>query len=387
MEAHKKKKAGRKPKKQKDKNECCFFLDRHWLVRASSYNDMDTLIMAVLMGYGTGRNHQSTKWSARSGVTWGAISSWDKAHAAIGRLMEGGLVERFEEEKRDALGRVRYRYEIVHSENPEFICLPDSIVQGVHVRGQKIPPPLHQLKMTGNVLALRLLIELYHKHELPACGGSSVLWVPFTGETISKEVGAYTAWKFTAKHGETLSDKVRVDANFLSSYADCQKDFWNALEILLDLQLIEIVPHLFIGDTLSHPLRAMGRDDDDVEKKEQDVTLAAHKAVWCNADLVAARKARKEGIGIKKGFHSHPSVLEGVYYVPLRKHQSPEVRGIFRLKHRPRTKLTSQWYGCYHNEIPGYISAYNQIAESAEQALQALKSEPFHHPIRAVNSW
>jgi hypothetical protein len=385
MEAHKKKKAGRKPKKQKDKNECCFFLDRNWVAKVCSYNDMDMLIMGVLMGYGAGRNHRSTEWSARSGVTWGEISSWDKANTAIGRLMDAGLVERFVK-KKDALGRITYRYEMIYSENSEFICLPDSIVQGVRVRGQKIPPPLRQLKMTGNVVALRLLIDLYHKHELPACGGSSVLWLPFAGETISKEVGAYTAWKFTARHGETVRDKVRVLPNFLSSYADCEEEFWKALEILLDLHLIEIVPHLFIGDTLIHPLRVRGRDDDDVEKKEKDVTRAAHHAVWCNADLVAARTARTKGFDIQQGPRSHPSILEDVYYVPIRKHLSPEVRGIFRLKHRPQTKPTSQWYSRYHNEIPGSISTYNQIAESAEQAVKALKSEPYCPLITAVNS-
>lgn len=387
MEAHKKKKVGRKRKKQKDKNECCFFLDRNWVIKVCSYNDMDTLIMAVILGYGTGKNHKSTKWSARSGVTWGTISSWDKANAALECLIEGGLVERFEEGKRDALGRVRYRYEIIHSESPDWICLPDSIVQGVGVRGQKIPPPLQQLKMTGNVVALRLLIDLYHKHELPACGGSSVLWLPFEGETIPKEVGAYTAWKFTARHGETIRDKVKVDHNFLSSYADCEDAFWKALEILLDFRLIEIVPHLFIGDTLSHPLRATGRDDDDVEKKERDITLAAHHALWCNGDLVAARTARTKGMNIQQGARSHPSILEDVYYVPIRKHLRPEVRGIFRLKHRPQTKPTSQWYSRYHNEIPGAISKYTRIAESAEQALKALTSEPYCPLITEVNSW
>lgn len=381
MEAHTKKKAGRKRKKKKSKNECFFRLDGSQLPRVCKYNDMNMLIQYAVMVYGTGKDHRTSKYSARSGVNWGGISSWDKANAAIERLMKEGVVERFES-GRDADDRPMYRYDLKPSEEPDFIWLPDSIVQGVIVRGRKIIPPLQQLKSTNNVLALRLLFHLYQKHELVACGGTSALWVPYHGETIQCEVGAYSVWKFTEQYGETLRDKLIVDPRFLATYSDCEDDFWKALELLFDYHLVEIVPHLFLGDTLSHPLRATGRGDDELHEKEKEVTEAAHDAAWAMKDVVAARATRAQGIRVKPGGNSHPAILEGSYYVPVRKHISPEVRGVLRLKHRPQTLQTKQWYSRYHNEIPGYISAYRQLEEWAKQTLA---SEAFCAPIRAIN--
>lgn len=381
MGAHKKKKAGRKHKKQKSKNECFFRLDGSQLLRVAKHNDIDMVIQYVVMAYGTGRDHRTSKYSARSGVNWGGISSWDKANAAIERLMKEGVVERFET-GRDADNRPMYRYDLKPSEEPDFIWLPDSIVQGVSVRGRKMMPPLLQLKSTNNVLALRLLFHLYQKHELVACGGSSALWVRYRGETIQCEVGAYSVWKFTEHYGASLRDKVIVDPHFLAGYADCEDDFWKALDVLVDYHLVEIVPHLFFGDMLSHPLRAKGREDDELHGKEREATTAPHAAAWAMKDVVAARAARGHGIRGKPGGNSHPPIVEGTYYVPVRKHISPEVRGIFRLKHRPQTLQTTQWYSRYHDEIPGYISAYRQIEERAKQTLA---SEASGAPIRAVN--
>lgn len=269
-------------------------------------------------------------------------------------------------------------YEIVLPEKPEWICVPNSIVDGLN-KGSK-PSPLLQLKLVGNVLALRILIDLYSFLKLESVGGCSILSRPFHGEQIC-EWNAWKVWSFTD------TSRKAVDPTFFNAYGVSENEFWEAVNVLEEAGLIEFVPHLFRDGSKCHALRAEGRKSDAVEKLEMGAARAAHDAGCPILSIVSARTAARNEIPQwvirKEAQREHPPMISHRYIVPIRNRASVEVMAVARLTHRPHNSETGEWVRESCNLIPEYIRDYHQLAE---QAKETLNQEVFGETIRERNT-
>lgn len=188
MEVRQPKKRGPKPKKCRGR---FFYIEKNQWSQVCSYKVADMQSAYAIMARGAnGENHKTTEWSVNSVEKRLKIPEW-KAKAEIERLVNEGFLKRAGFVGEDTRRPI---YEIVLPEKPEWICVPNSIVEGLN-KGSK-PSPLLQLKLVGNVLALRILIDLYSFLKLESVGGCSILSRLFHAEQIC-EWNAWKVWSFT----------------------------------------------------------------------------------------------------------------------------------------------------------------------------------------------
>jgi hypothetical protein len=351
MEASHPKKRGPKPKKG---NGRFFAIDKHQWQRVCSYEDMNMAAAYFILGSGTnGKNHKTTKWSANAIRKYADLDKRE-TRRTITRLIECGFVQSVGDKP------LRPVYELALSDKPEWIWLPNSLVEGIKAEGREIDPPLRQLMNTGDVSVLRELVLLYYTHDLENAGGSSVLWKPFTSELVATWEHC-EAWRFEA------SDSIEIDPNYLGEYPDEQRaSVKKGLEIAAALGLIEFIPHVFIGGRMLHPLRAKGRRKDVVESKEIEPTEAAGKVVWEILELKQERAARSGGYD--HPMREAPPIDTTMYLVPIYRHTKGEVRAVARLRHRPNTSPTKKWVSNLCQEIPKWTARYEELAREVRKS-------------------
>lgn len=351
MKAHQPKKPGPKPKTFKGR---FFALDKIQWSRVCSYEDMNLAATYLILASGTnGKNHKTTKWSAHSIRKYAHLDKRE-TRRTITRLMENGFVQSVGDKP------LRPTYELVLSDKPEWIWLPNSLIEGVKAEGKEIDPPLRQLMNTGEIDVLGELILLYYTHDLENAGGSSVLWKPFKGELVATWEHC-EAWRFEP------SDRIEIDPTYLEEYPPERRNtVKRALEIAAALGLIEFVPHLFIGGRMAHPLRAKGRRKDVVEGKEIEPTEGACKAAW---EIIESKQERAARSGdYDYPMREAPSIDTTSYLVPLYRHAKGEVRAVARLRHRPNTSPTKKWVSNLCQEVPKCTRKYEELAKEVRQA-------------------
>lgn len=117
--------------------------------------DLDPIEQRVFDQIAAGQNWLSDK----GGKEWGYRNP---------RTVASGLVR-----KGRALDLGQNRYAAIHydpetASKPDWIWLPNSLIDGA---GANVAPPVELVRQTLNGAALRLLIDLYHAHELASDGG------------------------------------------------------------------------------------------------------------------------------------------------------------------------------------------------------------------------
>jgi hypothetical protein len=133
---------------------------------------MNAAAAYLVMACGTGRGNRTTSWSANALHEYCGIT-WERAKAVIGDLIHDRFVRR-------AAGHspAKPRYELlpfrkpeeVNEDNDSNIWLPNTIVTGTE-KGET--PPVQRLRSAGDVLTLRLFVEMYQVQNLRDDGGVS----------------------------------------------------------------------------------------------------------------------------------------------------------------------------------------------------------------------
>jgi hypothetical protein len=126
------------------------------------------------------------------------------------------------------------------------------------------------------------------------------------------------------------------------------QDFWAAVEVLIELGLIERVGLLLDGEDdeaeVIHPYGFLGG-----ENPEKQLAQAAHRA---GCSLLADWQIQSAKT---KGYERLVPVLRHVAHVCMRE--------VYRLKYRPHTSATAAWYAEMQRTAAEYLPRYEAMIE------------------------
>lgn len=209
------------------------------------------------------------------------------------------------------------------------------------------------MRQTGDVWALRLLVDLYSVHNLRDDGGISParLRLKFERRVVG-QFGVYTIWAFKPEHqrvtfnGELKVHKARPRATPESS-------FWTSHLLLEQTGLLSYIPHIWDNDPTTgdmaaaeilHPYGMAGYGGEAIE---MEIGRAAHEA--------GRRMAYAEKVAAAEydGFH---------YLCPIRSSiPNACMVGVARLRYRPHTSRTGAWMTRLRETSPTLVREFEAL--------------------------
>lgn len=358
----------------------------------------------VVLARGSGRDNKTSAWSVNSIEKYTGISR-GRAKKAIECLIESGYLQRtgtatrprykllswdeshscerqplspLEQEaialvsageslltrQKHAAYRAENKGWLRHSANSGYEMVPDGTKENLVwlpntlvIGAADETPPLERVRQTGDVMVLRLLVDLYHSQNLREDGGISRSVIYREWERFeAAQYGEFTVWGFT--HGDsTTACQCDVVKAHWDNDAETSKEkyapFWPRLHSLEDCGLIEWVPCLFESDDadaeIIHPLV-----DDDSGSLEDRLGRAAQQAG--NSMLTEMQHERA---------YEHRGVT---LVVPIKRHMANvQLISVARLRYRPHTKLTAAWWAETNTVCEAHISEYEALESRASQ--------------------
>jgi hypothetical protein len=308
----------------------------------------------LVMARGTGPDNVSTLWSAHALETYTNVSR-RRAKTAKETLLKSGCVKQVKGGNHPA-----YKIKRPKNENPkqDLIWLPNELVTGLDIGVS----PLERVRQTGDILCLRLLIDLYDDHNLiDDCGISRHLVREKYERKRIAESGACIIWGFTKLHPVCNSHHPSVDIHSrLLTDKEIQtgkhdyEDFFQRIFHLINLGLISFFPHLCESNEpdaeIIHPL---------IDAYTENCLLGS-----------IAHDTALSMLNEKYYFEAE----NWDYLIPALSHmQNIHVVGIGVLRYRPKTKLTAAGYANNLNATKHWVKAYEDMTEHPE-ALSMLKN-------------
>lgn len=324
---------------------------------------VNAAVAYLVLARGTGPDQATTRWSVAAIERYTGIPRL-RAATAIKALEDYPLIAVEERGKRP-----KYRLLPAHKvlgtrakkgADPDWIWLPNELVTGA---ASEIPP-VELVRQGQDVMVLRLLVDLYHDHNLAEHGGVSpfVVRKQFKRSRIGQR-GQYVAWGFRDdglsawRDGAVVPHAIPAENSHRGEWsADA---LWPRLNALQDLGLVEVVPFLFESDSKDaapiHPLNMRAPEG----SLEGQLARAAE-----DAGMVVVTEGQLD-IAVRDGFD---------VIVPVPRHvANVALIGILRLLYRPRTRMTSAWQADLQEKTPGYLAKYREICESAAPTLLAAR--------------
>jgi hypothetical protein len=381
-----------------------FAVDRRIWAKVCVPGMMNEAIAYIVQARGTGRDNRTTAWSVESIERYTGISR-HRAAAAIKtlqakgftRLLRGGTKPKYELvplcelpgcDPRQALSYLegmavdRVRKGLALSVNlhnrarravekgwlveregafaiapapeikPYLIWLPNELVDGAASE----MPPLELVRQTQDPMTLRLLIDLYHAHNLREDGGVVRRLMRKEYERVKVGEGAqYTVWGFSISREYVTWEAGLTSPHRREKLTEGEQkagenpgiDFFRRTKQLNDLGLIEWVPHLIESAEESgeiiHPLN-MGHS----ESIEDRLGRAAYAAGYVLVTEGQYDWAVENGID---------------QLVPVPRHiANVQMVGIARLRYRPHTRMTAAWWAELNVNAEKHLAQYATMA-------------------------
>ncbi len=319
--------------------------------------DMNLAAAYLVLACGTGRDNRTTSWSANSlhehcGITW------ERAKTAIDDLIHDGFVSR-------AAGHSssRPRYELlspgtsdeVNDNSGPIIWLPNSIVMGT---GKGETAPVHRLRSAGDILAMRLFVEMYHAQNLRDDGGISPRIIRANYErSYVGEQGAYAVWGFKFAQ-QQIFWKGPLGAHEASPNVAGQHPVWISIGLLEKMGLLSFIPHIFENDSpaaeIHHPYGVGTQGEEPIETEIGEAADAVARAM-CPEWII--ENAENEGFE-----HFCPA---------SRTMPNIQMIGVARLRYRPHTSRTAAWYAQLHEFGSAWIEKYQHLPLKARSSAAA----------------
>jgi hypothetical protein len=231
----------------------------------------------------------------------------------------------------------------------ELIWLPNTLVTGA----QSEASPVKRLRSRGDIWALRLLIDLYHAHNLSADGGISREVLRQTYErTKYGHRGRHVVWGFTRKEG-FASPHSSTEAFWDRQAAEKLErvPIWEAVQTLISTGLLVVVPHLVENASpICEPIHGYGWEGSG-ELLEQNLGEAADEAA-------------RYMLGEERLYTAE--TVDGVEMMaPVWETQANvQMVGVYRLTYRPHTRLTSDWYRRMNEKAAEWLETYKRLGPS-----------------------
>ncbi len=388
-----------------------FRIDSRIWAKVTAYG-MNEAVAYLVLANGTGHSNTATRWSTKSVMGYAAIG-WERAKAAIERLIAGGFIRRaashtdsrpryelatyrelvehesaknppaapdyYEREflrdlqavkqptnkkgfkqaerlrergllSRDAEGIYKLPEPVTEGSSEYSIWLPNAIVTGTS-HGEE--SPIQRLHSAGCIWTLRLFVDLYTAQNLRDDGGisKSLIWQTFDREKIGEQ-GAYTIWAFKPDniYHWLFTGPFIAHADRKKVDPKDQSPTWVSLQLLERMGLISFVPLIFENDTdTAEPIHVYGLGQAAEVSIEREIGAAANRAARAMCLPSKLQKAELE---------------EFRYYCPILS-TKPTARmvGVARLTYRPRTKRTAAWFAELHQNGAVWIETFGKLAE------------------------
>lgn len=296
---------------------------------------LNSAIAFLVLARGTGADNSTTSWSAQSVVSQGI--SWRRSQQAILALENAHLATNSTERGK----RKRPTRKLsVPSDLDQALWLPNSLVDGVG----GAESPIARLRRAQNVEWLQAFVELYGMHDLAGDGGlpRTLVRQRFHG-THFADAGQFHIHGFEA--GKVTCDEIGPLARFRKGHkVNDEWPVWTFLNALQRMGLLEVVCYLAESDSdeseLLHPLTG--------DERALRVAAAIDVAIDSKGEWITYERERRDYR----------------YVIPvLRDFCSPAVFGIYRLTHRPHTKLTKAWYAKHSEACERFARVYDAIAK------------------------
>lgn len=259
-----------------------FIVDRRTWKDLCDLDDINAAAAWLLMAQGTGRNNRTTPWSVDSIIRYLGIGH-PRAKAAIDRLLTLKFIRHGEkhtprkprydlldfEERKTAKQKPPKNHLVAVDDDPgsNLIWLPNTLVKGT---SQGENSPVRKLRAAGDPWALRLLIDLYHEHNLRDDGGVSrkSLWDEYEAVQIGEQ-GPYRIMGF--KHAGlkvAFAGPFQIHRSRPMPTLNSQPAF-DSVYALEDIGVLTFVPHLLENETenaeVIHPFGIGGHSEHPIE--------------------------------------------------------------------------------------------------------------------------
>lgn len=288
---------------------------------------LNPAVAFLVLACGTGRDNQTTSWSANSVQEYGGIR-WERAKPAIEQLVKAGLVT-----LADTSTKARPRYKLKISE--DRIWLPKNVV--MPLAGEE--PIVHRVRQTQDVMTLRLFVELYHAQNLAADGGISRSIYSRTYEKkVCRDVGNLVYLGFTAAHNYVTWGTPVADAH--KGATGEAGTFFARMNILKDMGLVQEAEYVFES---SGPDAEILFPIDGPEPEESQMR-------WEAENVVASKLQGGEAL-----------IEQYDYVIPVYRHQqSAELYGIYRMRFRAHTANTGAWYAVLKEKTGAAVEMFRR---------------------------
>ena len=246
-------------------------------------------------------------------------------------------------------------HDLETASKPDWIWLPNALVTGAASE----TPPLELVRQTQDPMTLRLLVDLYHAHNLREDGGISRTHIRQKYERLRVGQRAqFAVWGFRYRSGYVMwpallrcHRRVELTPEEQQAGANAGVDYFRREQQLTRLGLLEWVPMLVESDgpeaEVIHPVGMGGGDS-----LEDQIGTAAHHAAL--SMLTEAQQGWAE--------------REGLRLVPVPQHvANVQVAGTARLLYRPRTRMTAAWWADLQGRGRGYLENYLRLSGPADR--------------------
>lgn len=343
---------------KKKKGESFFTLDRRIWGIICDVGDVNLAATYLTIAQGVCGVH--SKWSAKSVWKYAGIGR-PRAAKHIDQLVESGFLRLGPNHTAlhpqyavTPYNKLLCRPDATDSTSQQVaadtLWLPSTLIQGL---GENESSPLSKLVATQDILPLRILVELYSEQNLVADGGIDrrVLHDEYERQRVG-ERGKHVVWAFTPtglRCGEDTDRWKRFHT---------EKGAPGAFDTLFYLGLLSCIEHLTQSDSMdSEIVHALPRlDRQGPLENETLVACTAFSAAW----LLLTPDLRNK-------VESGP--LRNALMVPVKRHLTKvHCFGIFRLVHRPHTKLTAEWALQSQRRAETYVPLYRQLSLEGNRA-------------------
>jgi hypothetical protein len=370
---------------------------------------MNPAVAYLVLAQGTDANNRSTRWSATSLHKYAGVA-WERGSAAIKQLIESKFIlygkrhskarpyydlttwqeslsdraaradaydriiydgikagkqprtklERVAAEKLARLGLVAgsayegYRDVVQPDLDPsaEYVWLPNTLVTGTD-RGEE--SPVRRLRSAGDIWTLRLLVDLYHAQNLRDDGGISpwVLREKYERKQVGEQ-GIFKVWAFKQRD-RSLYWKGLIAHQSRLKVEGKDSPVWEDIEQLCGCGLLTFVPHLWeSASEQAEVIHAYGIEGIGGEQVEIEMGEAANQAGQRMALEASVTRARFDGYS---------------WTAPIKKTlPDAQMIGVGRLRYRPHTKRTSEWFAELKENAPRWTQFYQGMSVEKARA-------------------
>lgn len=300
---------------------------------------MNAALLYLVLARGTDKLNRFTHWSANALEKYTGVTR-NRAKAARSILLGSRYVAAIRSGKHP-------RYELPRSsafiEKKDEIWLPNELVTGARCEAIAI----ERIRQTGDVMRLRLLVDLYYQQNLvDDCGIARGCVDEVYERKRIAESGIFTVWGFSRTAVQCLPCNEAV-----SPHCDGEDNlFFERFGTLCDLGLVVMTPYLCESDIpdaeIIHPLNSVFGCE--------DLSLIIEEAVL---------RMLPDQYEYETQCHD--------FVVPVPRHFcNVAVVGIAQTRYRPKTNLTAAGKAQHIDRISAYRDAYENMGMGEDMQYQ-----------------